>query len=140
YTYSPYAGVSGVSVCHARDPRAAFIATIGPWEGVDIFTPPTVQVHHKISSPPMASRDGGGGYFSTTTLTQQGPQGHVVGMSFDFPFFFYSLFSFLFSSYSPFSFLNSHFILILSCLSSLFSFLFSSFSPFSFLLSRFFLF
>jgi hypothetical protein len=66
YSYSPYSGVNGVGVCSLTNGQT-YMATIGPWEGVNLLTPPTIQIHE-------LSQFG----FVTKTLTIQGPQGHVV--------------------------------------------------------------
>jgi len=78
YPFSPYTGVSSVDTCRVSDPSVlGYLASIGPWEGIDQLTPPTIQIHHPIS-PPKTLNDLYKPPFNSTTLTIQGPQGHVV--------------------------------------------------------------
>ena len=82
YSYSPYSGVNGVDVCKFQN-STHYLATIGPWEGVNILTPPTIQVHTSSQFPlPLSQQNkeaaAASPLFDTRTLTIQGPQAHVV--------------------------------------------------------------
>eukprot|EP00013_Stygamoeba_regulata_P011644 CAMPEP_0177681576 /NCGR_PEP_ID=MMETSP0447-20121125/30797_1 /TAXON_ID=0 /ORGANISM="Stygamoeba regulata, Strain BSH-02190019" /LENGTH=473 /DNA_ID=CAMNT_0019191017 /DNA_START=66 /DNA_END=1487 /DNA_ORIENTATION=- len=83
--YSPYSGVSGVDVCllnqgssdSSANGLAAYMPTVGPWEGVNQLTPPMIQVNY-----PTRNRSSVLGLLEPplrlNTLTTQGPQGHYL--------------------------------------------------------------
>ena len=84
HKYSPYKGVQGADICFLpgsgkkSSSMFGYIPTTGPWEGVDILTPTTVQVHRPTLNPSSAEGLVVDGHLESSFVTQRGAQAHVV--------------------------------------------------------------